>query len=95
MLDSSSHINEEVKETNLNELTIKVKELIGNPLSVWAVAATIESLGIRDIDAKTDFGFESVFDLAKVVFTDLKTAIKSEAKGRNREEKEKLGDLKN
>ncbi|WP_018126463.1 hypothetical protein [Balneola vulgaris] len=93
MLESSSHINEEVKETNLNELTLKVKELIGNPLSVWAVAATIESLGIRDIDAKTDFGFESVFDLAKVVFTDLKTAIKSEAKGRNKEEKEKLGDF--
>ena len=49
-------------------LVEQVYAMIGNPLSVWAVAATIESLGIRDVDAIVDYGYKSVFDLAEDVY---------------------------
>jgi hypothetical protein len=78
--------------TTFEELTQQVYDIIGNPLSVWAVAATIESLGIRDIDAKTDYGFESVFDLAEEVFKKLKNHIKSKFE-KDKEVKIELGDV--
>jgi len=78
--------------TSFDELTQKVYDLVGNPLSVWAVAATIESLGIRDIDASADFGYSTVFDLAEDVFKKIKKHIR----GKYEEEAEtefKLGDV--
>ena len=78
--------------TSFDELTQKVYDLVGNPLSVWAVAATIESLGIRDIDASADFGYSTVFDLAEDVFREIKKHIR----GKYEEEAEaefKLGDV--
>lgn len=76
---------------SIDQLTQQVYDLVGNPLSVWAVAATIESLGIRDIDVETDYGYKSVFELADEVFKKIKTHI------RNKHEDEvkdlKLGDV--
>jgi hypothetical protein len=54
------------------ELVNTIFEQIGNPISIWAVAATIESIGIRDIDVRRDFGCDSVFDLAEEIYPDLK-----------------------
>lgn len=56
----------------VSEITEKVYELVGNPISTWAVAATIESLGVRNIDAKTDYGYDSVFELGEEVFNRIK-----------------------
>ncbi|MTI86617.1 MAG: hypothetical protein FH748_01470 [Balneolaceae bacterium] len=65
------------QEEALEQLTNKVLELVGNPVSTWAVAATIESLGIRDVDAKEDYGYESVFDLAEYVYKEVKNLSQS------------------
>ncbi|HYW34432.1 MAG TPA: hypothetical protein VE868_03395 [Balneolaceae bacterium] len=70
-----------------SELIDEVYEQIGYPLSVWAVAATIESLGIRDVDAVEDFGFESVFDLSGEIYKDLKKRVKNEYGGADHIEK--------
>lgn len=74
------------------ELVDTVYELIGNPISSWAVAATIESLGIRDIDAKTDYGYEDVFDLAEYVYEEVLLRVKEEQV--DKDERVKLGDFK-
>lgn len=66
------------KPEAVQEITEKVHDLVGNPISKWAVAATIESLGVRDIDAKTDYGFDSVFELGEVVFERIKDKIDTE-----------------
>lgn len=62
---------EKATYTSVNDLQKKVQELIDTPLNVWAVAATIESLGIREIDARQDYGFESIFDLAEQIYSDI------------------------
>ncbi len=54
------------------DLKDQVKELIDNPLSVWAVAATVESMGIREVDARKEFGYDSIFDLSSQLYEDLK-----------------------
>ena len=70
--------------TDREELAEQIRELVGNPLSVWAVAATIESLGIRDIDAHQEFGYSSVFELAHHVYNDIKQQIQFEAENEER-----------
>lgn len=50
------------------ELVDLVVERIGVPVDVYAVAATLESEGIRDLDARERFGSADVFDLAEDVF---------------------------
>lgn len=48
----------------LETLRENVVETIGWPLDRWAVAATLESMGLRDTDAETKFGYDSIFHLA-------------------------------
>lgn len=48
----------------LEALQGEIVEKIGWPLDRWAVAATLESKGLRDIDAETKFGYDSIFHLA-------------------------------
>lgn len=69
---------ENVSIDSLSELKEEVKKLIGNPISVWAVAATIESLGIREIDAQYEFGYESIFDIAQDIYGSLKDEFKDQ-----------------
>jgi hypothetical protein len=42
----------------------------GRPLDRWAVAATLESGGIRDVDARERYGRRDVFDLADAVYAE-------------------------
>lgn len=63
-----------------------VREVIDVPMSNWAVAATIESLGIRDIDAESDFQFKNVFELADFVYERIQQEIKEESKEKEKEE---------
>jgi hypothetical protein len=50
------------------ELVDFVIEQTGRPLDRWAVAATLESGGIRDVDARERYGRRDVFDLADEVY---------------------------
>ncbi len=52
---------------NLQELYIKITKDRGEPLDIWEVAALLEVYGIRDIDAKQEYGYEDVFALAKAL----------------------------
>jgi hypothetical protein len=44
---------------------MEVRGIIGKPVDSWAVAAALESLGYRDIDAVERFGQRNVFELAE------------------------------
>ncbi len=74
----------DIKDSSLSfdeakqKLIIDVRELVDIPMSSWAVAATIESLGIRDIDAVTDYGYTNVFELAEYVYKKIRDEINSE-----------------
>lgn len=59
--------------TNIRSLIEKTKDKIGKPVSSEVVEATIESLGIREKDTKDDFGFNSIKELADLVFHELTT----------------------
>ncbi len=51
-----------------SELVDVITETVGIPVDARAVAATLESIGLRDVDAQTDFGAENVFALAKDIY---------------------------
>lgn len=59
--------------TNIKSLIEKIKDKIGKPVSSEVVEATIESLGIREKDTKVDFGFNSIRELAELVYYELTT----------------------
>ncbi|WP_339648259.1 hypothetical protein [uncultured Salegentibacter sp.] len=50
------------------KLVVAVKERNGKPVNVYVVVATIESFGIREIDAKEDYGFESIMHLSNYIY---------------------------
>ena len=58
-----------------------IAETVGIPLDVRAVAATLESLGLRDVDAQTDFGAESLFDLAQDIYGRTRQRVIAEGGG--------------
>ncbi len=64
---------------------MQVKEIVDIPMSSWAVAATIESLGIRDVDANTDYGYKNVFELAEYVYEKIQEQLVSEKEERKKE----------
>ncbi|HKJ45348.1 MAG TPA: hypothetical protein VJ991_05890 [Balneolales bacterium] len=59
-------------DSKIDTLAQHIHGLIGNPVSVWAVAATIESIGIREKDVLQDFGYKSLYDLASEIYRILK-----------------------
>ncbi|HSD13504.1 MAG TPA: hypothetical protein VLB74_02530 [Flavobacterium sp.] len=59
---------------NIENLKKAIMDKIGKPVSNRVVAATIESLGIRDKDTMNDFGSVSIRALADLVFNQLVTA---------------------
>lgn len=52
------------------QLILTLKQSIKNPVNSWAVYATLESIGLRDIDAQNDYGFESLHKLANYIYED-------------------------
>ena len=60
-------------EQGLAEVATEVRSVIGEPIDTWAVAAALESLGFRDVDAADRFKKASVFELAEHVFTHIRT----------------------
>lgn len=55
------------REAALAALADEVVELAGRPIDTWAVAALLESIGTRDVDAVQRFGLRDVFALAEAV----------------------------
>ncbi|MFN8273531.1 MAG: hypothetical protein U0X58_01475 [Flavobacteriaceae bacterium] len=56
---------------NIKSLIEQTKDKVGKPVSSQVVEATIESLGIREKDTMDDYGFNSIKDLADLVFYEL------------------------
>ena len=59
-----------VSRTAAHEIGQQVLDLIGIPKDHWEIAAQLEVMGIRDADARTDYGARDVFDLAARIYTD-------------------------
>ncbi len=60
---------------DLSILYDKITKDKGKPLDHWEIAALLEIYGIRDIDAKKDYNFDNVFEMAKYMqkYVDFKT----------------------
>lgn len=70
-------------DENLIDLIESVKERNGKPINLHVVIATIESFGIREIDVKNDFGFETISELSKHIFNHLSQAKFIELKNKS------------
>jgi hypothetical protein len=53
-----------------HDLGQQVVDLIGIPKDEWEIAAQLEVLGVRDADARSDYGARDVFDLAARIYLD-------------------------
>jgi hypothetical protein len=53
-----------------HELGQQVIDLIGIPKDEWEIAAQLEVMGLRDSDARTDYGARDLFDLAARIHLD-------------------------
>jgi hypothetical protein len=62
-----------IKHENIRKLLLEVKEKLGIPVSNKVVRATIESLGIRNIDVEEDFGLPTMGSLSEVIYYELIT----------------------
>ena len=65
---------------DLKELYLEVVKGKGKPLDHWEVAALLEVYGIRDVDAKNEYGFENVFELARYLFDNYRNSVTYEEK---------------
>jgi len=61
-----------IKKKN-KELLNLLHDDLGTPLNEWAVAAWLETSGIRDVDAQEDYDKASVFDLASELYGQFST----------------------
>ena len=61
-------------DDRLKELYLAITKNKGKPLDYYEIAALLEIYGIRDIDAKNEYGFSDVFEMAKYMqkFVDIK-----------------------
>lgn len=57
-----------VHDDLIEELVDFVHETVGLPMDTWAVAATLESRGLRDVDAIERYGAKSIFHLAESIY---------------------------
>lgn len=53
------------KDPELRELYFKITEEKGKPIDHYEITALLETNGLRDIDAKEQYGFKDLFELAK------------------------------
>lgn len=56
------------REEAIDELAAMVVEVTGTPIDSKGVAATLESRGLRDLDAIERYGYRDIFGLAEEVF---------------------------
>lgn len=58
----------------VSDLAEHLVELAGTPIDVWAIAALLESIGVRDLDARERYRMRDVFELAEAVARELPPA---------------------
>ncbi|MCF6173352.1 MAG: hypothetical protein L3J44_06170 [Campylobacteraceae bacterium] len=58
---------------DLSSLYNNITKDRGKPLDFWEIAALLEIYGIRDVDAKKDYGFDTVFDMGKYMMQYVET----------------------
>ncbi len=68
-------------ERRKRELEDFILETCGMPVDTRAVAATLESRGLRPIDAQADFGEENLFELAEELYVRLHQRVKGQQAG--------------
>ena len=54
-------------DEKLGKLYFKITEGKGKPLNHWEITALLETNGLRDIDAKEQYGVENLFELGKLL----------------------------
>jgi hypothetical protein len=61
-------------DDKLKELYLEITKDKGKPLDFWEITALLEIYGLRDIDAKQEYGFENLFEIARYMekFKDIK-----------------------
>jgi hypothetical protein len=62
-------------ESEQNILARKIHGILGSPIDSWQIAATLEGLGLRDIDAQDQFLKKDIFELATDVDRQIKEMI--------------------
>ncbi len=65
------------------KLVVAVKERNGKPVNVYVVVATIESFGIREVDVKEDYGFDSILDLSHYILRAYNSVVLANLKNNN------------
>jgi hypothetical protein len=76
---SPRRLSGEAFETRLVEAIEFVIEETVSPIDRWAVAATLESSGLRDIDAAELFGYVNIFEMADVVYARIRIILSEKA----------------
>ncbi len=71
-----------VVPAELAELVEFVISQTGRPVDRWAVAATLESRGLRDVDAQTRYGEPDIFGLADRVHAECRQVLTQDEPGR-------------
>ncbi len=64
-----------VPEADIGDLVEFVLAQTGSPVDRWAVAATLESRGLRDVDARTRYAEPDIFGLADRVYAQCRTVM--------------------
>ena len=54
-----------IDDNILKNIYLEITKDKGKPLDFWEISALLEIYGIRDIDAKNEYGFENVFEMGK------------------------------
>jgi hypothetical protein len=82
-LDTATRAEARGEDVDLTELVTFVLDTTGSPVDAWAVAATLESRGLRDVDAVTRYQHEDIFDLANDVFALCRDELHAQARLRD------------
>lgn len=57
-----------VARVSAHDLGQQVIDLVGTPKDEWEIAAHLEVMGLRDADARSDYGARDLFELARSIF---------------------------
>ncbi len=80
-LAQQSTLVEDAIEMRKRELEDFILDTCGVPVDTRAVAATLESRGLRPLDAQTDYNKKDLFELAEELYARLRQRVKGEKAG--------------
>lgn len=78
-----------VSESAAHALGQQILDLIGTPKDAWEIAAQLEVMGLRDSDARAEYGERDLFALARTIYSRyLDDAFDIELEGEDQERRE-------